>query len=200
MTLNILLIDDQRLVLMGLKELLEKEPDMHVLKIVHEPKNLATLVRNTAPDVLIIDLLLKQTNGIELTRMVRKTNTEVKIIILSGCNCDEYVASAKQAGANAYVTKDNSTRELVHVIRAVMQGRKVFPLVMSIIPNEPLTSKELTILNYIANDMTNYEISKRLSISQRTVEYHISDILKKLGAESRVGAVVHAIKKGLLKL
>ncbi|BBN99681.1 response regulator [Sporolactobacillus terrae] len=200
MTLNIVLIDDQLLVLMGLKELLEKESDMHVLKIVHEPENLAALVTSTAPDLLIIDLLLKQTNGIELTRTIRKTNTEVKIIILSGCTCDEYVASAKQAGANAYITKDHSTRELVHVIRAVMQGKKVFPLVKPVIPNEPLTAKELTILKYIANDLTNYEISKQLSISQRTVEYHISEILKKLGVESRVGAVVRAIKKGLLKL
>ncbi|MCQ2010890.1 MAG: response regulator transcription factor [Sporolactobacillus sp.] len=200
MTINIILVDDHLLMLMGLKELLEKESDFHVVDTLPDPINLKKVISAQPPDVLVLDVRLKNTNGIELTREIRKRHIPLKIIILSGYQYDEYIEQAKQAGADAYVTKEESNSRLAKVIRQVFHGDKVFPRLKPETPCESLTSKELDILKLIAEDMTTNEISQKLSVSKRTVEYHISSIIQKLGADSRVGAVVNAIKKGLLNL
>ncbi|MCO7125843.1 response regulator transcription factor [Sporolactobacillus shoreicorticis] len=200
MTINIILVDDHLLMLMGLKELLEKEPDFHVVDTLSDPINLEAIINTKPTDVLVLDVRLKNTNGIEITRHIRKGHASIKIVILSGYQYDEYIEAAKQAGADAYVTKEESNSRLAKVIRQVCNGEKVFPILKPEVPGESLTPKELDILKLIAEDMTTNEISQKLSISKRTVEYHISSIIQKLGADSRVGAVVNAIKKGLLNL
>jgi DNA-binding NarL/FixJ family response regulator len=197
-TINIILIDDHLLMLMGLKELLEKEPDFHVMAALPDPENLEKIIKSHQPDILVLDVRLKNKNGIELTRRIKKTPSEMKIIILSGYHYDEYIEASMQAGADAYVTKEESNAKLAKVIRQVCKGEKVFPNLQPEIPSETLTSRERDILKLIANDMTTNEISEKLALSKRTVEYHISSIIQKLGADSRVGAVVNAIKKGLL--
>ncbi|MCO7175343.1 response regulator [Sporolactobacillus kofuensis] len=198
MTIKIILVDDHLLMLMGLKELLEKEKDFHVIDALPDPKNLEEVIRIHPPEILVLDVRLKDTNGIELTKQIKKLNPELKIIILSGYHYDEYIEAAKQAGADAYISKEESNRKLVFVIRQVFAGKKVFPNIHPEVQTETLTPRERDILNLIASDMTTSEISQSLSISKRTVEYHISSLMQKLGADSRVGAVVAAIKKGLL--
>lgn len=199
-TINIILVDDHLLMLMGLKELLEKEADFHVMNALSDPINLEQVIKSDPPDVLVLDVRLKNTNGIDLTRRIKKTQAHLKIVILSGYTFDEYIEAAMQAGADAYVTKEESNMKLASVIRQVCQGEKVFPNLHPDIPSESLTPRERDILKLIAADMTTTEISEKLSISKRTVEYHISSIMQKLGADSRVGAVVNAIKKGLLSV
>ncbi|MCL1632083.1 response regulator transcription factor [Sporolactobacillus sp. CPB3-1] len=199
-TINIILVDDHLLMLMGLKELLEKEQGFHVLEAFTDPVQLESYLALHPPDILVLDVRLKNTSGIEITKQLKKSNTALKIILLSGYQYDEYVEAAKSAGADAYVTKEESNARLATVIRQVYNGEKIFPNLHPEIHSETLTTRELDILKLIAKDLTTREISKELAISKRTVEYHISSIIQKLDADSRVGAVVNAIKKGLLNI
>lgn len=200
MSINILLVDDHVLMLMGLKELLEKEPDLHVVKTLSDTSALEDAIRQGEPDVIVLDVRLKTKNGIEIARDIRGKFPDLKIVILSGYNYDEYIDAAKQAGADAYVTKEKSNTELTAAIRTVCQGHQTFPNLHPEQAGEALTAKEREILKQIAADKTTAEISAELSISKRTVEYHVASILQKLDADSRVGAVVNGIKKGLLNV
>lgn len=200
MSINILLVDDHVLMLMGLKELLEKESDLHVVDALSDSSPLETHIRFSRPDVIVLDVRLKTQNGIELTKLIKKKFPKLKIVILSGYNYDEYIDAAIQAGADAYVTKEKSNKELIMAIRQVRQGHKLFPNLHPELPGEALTAREREILEQIAADKTNAEISDDMSISKRTVEYHIASIMRKLDADSRVGAVVNGIKKGLLNV
>lgn len=200
LSINVLLVDDHVLMLMGLKEILEKEPDLHVVATLSDPSALESAIRLRNPDVIVLDVRMKTENGIELAKIVRKEFPALKIVILSGYNYDEYIDAAKQAGADAYVTKEKSNTELITAIRQACRGQRTFPYQHREQAGEALTAKEREILGQIAADKTNAEISEELSISKRTVEYHIASIMRKLDADSRVGAVVNGIKKGLLNV
>lgn len=200
LSINVLLVDDHVLMLMGLKELLEKESDLHVVATLSDPSALEETIGRRNPDVIVLDVRMKTENGIELAKIVRQEFPDLKIVILSGYNYDEYIDAARQAGTDAYVTKEKSNTELITAIRQVCQGRRIFPYQHREQAGEALTAKEREILRQIAADKTNAEISEELSISKRTVEYHIASIMRKLDADSRVGAVVNGIKKGLLNV
>ncbi|MGP7817291.1 response regulator [Niallia sp. 01092] len=200
MTINVLLVDDHNLMLMGLKQLLEKEQDLHIVHTISDPSTLETDILTFHPDVLVMDIKMKAYNGIELTKRMKQTFPELKVVILSGYDYVEYIEAARKAGADSYVTKEKSNIELTEAIRQVYQGNKLFPNFYSAHIGEQLTAKEKEILTLIAADLTNIEISNELKISKRTAEYHISSIIRKLDADSRVGAVVNAIKQGLLNV
>ncbi|RYM02936.1 response regulator transcription factor [Sporolactobacillus sp. THM7-7] len=200
MSISVLLVDDHVLMLMGLKELLEKESDLQVEDALSDPTALASRIKFSHPDVAVLDVRLKSQNGIELTQMLKEQFPYLKVVLLSGYAYDEYIEAAIQAGADAYVSKEKSNTELITTIRQVYRGKKLFPDVHPGRSGEALTPKEREILALIADELTTAEISDRLSISKRTVEYHIASILRKLDADSRIGAVVNGIKKGLLNV
>lgn len=197
-----LLVDDHVLILDGLKQLLDNEEDIEVINYLSNPSTLFTVIQQTFPDIVVMDVRIKTENGIELTKKILDVYPQIKVVILSGYDYDEYIQAAFQAGASAFVTKERSNDELVSVIRKSYQGNKVFPRNMAKInqTSMDLTRKEREILKLVAEDKTNYEISDELNISKRTVERHISSIIHKLEAESRVGAVVIGIRKGLLSV
>lgn len=197
-TLRVLLVDDHALVLLGLKQLLMKERDIEVVGTLSDPLTLLAEISRTSPDVIVIDVRLKKYNGIELTKVILEKFPNLKVVVLSGYDYEEYLEAAFNAGASAFVTKEKSNEELTSVIRQVSLGYKVFPRQYSNQAGESLTHKEREVLKLIAEDKSNYEIGKELIISKRTVEHHISSIIKKMNADSRVGAVVQAIKKGIL--
>ncbi|MCM3410009.1 response regulator transcription factor [Metabacillus litoralis] len=202
MKIKVLLVDDHVLILDGLKQLLDNEEDIEVINYLSNPSTLFTVIQQTFPDIVVMDVRIKTENGIELTKKILDVYPQIKVVILSGYDYDEYIQAAFQAGASAFVTKERSNDELVSVIRKSYQGNKVFPRNMAKInqTSMDLTRKEREILKLVAEDKTNYEISDELNISKRTVERHISSIIHKLEAESRVGAVVIGIRKGLLSV
>ncbi|MGG0337198.1 response regulator [Priestia aryabhattai] len=202
MKIKVLLVDDHALFLHGLKQLLEVEEDIQIVDTLSDPLHLFFCIRQTSPDIVVIDIRIKSFNGIELTKQIIKDFPDIKVVVLSGYNYDEYIEAAFQAGANAFITKERSNVELVSTIRQSYQGYKVFPRTAAGNPYSctDLTKKEREVLKLIAQDKTNIEISGELIISKRTVERHISSILRKLDADSRVGAVVNGIKKGVLTI
>jgi DNA-binding NarL/FixJ family response regulator len=198
MPISVILVDDHVLMLNGLKELLDKEADLHVVAALSDPCTLKQTITRQRPDVLVLDVRLKAQNGIAIAGQLKNEFPALKIIILSGYHYREYIEAADQAGADAYVTKETSNSDLTRAIRAVHLGRRVFPNLNPVPQGKTLTPKEREILKLIAADLTNAEIGEELSISKRTVEYHVTSIIQKLGVDSRLGAVVIAIKKGLL--
>jgi two-component system, NarL family, response regulator LiaR len=198
MKIKVLLVDDHLLVMLGIKQLLENEPDFKVVSTIHDPADLDSEIIKHNPDVIVMDIRMKKDNGIELTKKMIKKYPKMKIVILSGYDYDEYIEAAKQAGAYAFVTKEKSAFELANAIRQSHLGFKSFPNKSLVYHKHHLTKTELEILKFISEDKTNAEISEMLMLSKRTVEHHVSSIIRKLDVDSRVGAVVKAIKLGLL--
>lgn len=198
MQIRVLLADDHLLVLEGLVKLLEPEKDIKVLNTVSDPLLLDNEILINSPDILILDVRFKSYNGIELTKDILEKYPYLKIIILSGFNYEEYIHAAFKAGAYTFLSKDRTNSELVCLIRKVASANKPFSDLSGVKNNDKLTKKEKEILSLIAKDYSNIKISEELHISKRTVEYHISSIIQKLNADTRVGAVVKGIKKGYL--
>jgi two-component system, NarL family, response regulator LiaR len=198
MKIKILLVDDHLLVMLGIKQLLENEPDFEVVNTIYNPADLDTEITKNNPDVIVMDIRMKNYNGIELTRKIIEKHPKLKVVILSGYDYDEYIEAAYQAGAYAFVTKEKSAFELANAVRQSYSGIKSFPNEIPAQNKPHLTKMELQILKLISEDKTNAEISEMLMISKRTVEHHVSSIIRKLDVDSRVGAVMKGIKLGLL--
>lgn len=195
MKIKVLLVDDHLMFMLGIKQLLDNEEDLHVLSIVNDPTELNEKIKEHNPHVIVMDIRMKNYNGIELTKRINEVYPDIKVIILSGYNYDEYMKAAYEAGAYAFISKENSTHELANAIRESFKGNK---LISEKKDKQLLTKTELEILKLIAQDKTNSEISEMLVISKRTVEHHVSSIISKLKVESRVGAVVKGMKSGLI--
>ncbi|MGG2053647.1 response regulator transcription factor [Lysinibacillus pakistanensis] len=200
MKIKVLIVDDHLLLLESLRKALENDPTIQVVGTISSPKFLMNDIINTSPDVVLMDIRIKSYNGLDLMKDILKKMPQLPIIILSGYNYEEYIQAAYNAGASAFVTKETSNEELLFTIKQVQQGYKLFPSTAKKQDNESLTSKEREILKLIAEDKTNIEISDELMISKRTVEHHISSIIRKLDVDSRVGAIVTAIKQGIITL
>lgn len=195
MKIKVLLVDDHLMFMLGIKQLLDNEEDLEVLGIVNNPTELNEKIKEHNPHVIVMDIRMKNYNGIELTKRINEVYPDIKVIILSGYNYDEYMKAAYEAGAYAFISKENSTHELANAIRESFKGNK---LISEKKDKQLLTKTELEILKLIAQDKTNSEISEMLVISKRTVEHHVSSIISKLKVESRVGAVVKGMKSGLI--
>ncbi|OQM44166.1 DNA-binding response regulator [Anoxybacillus sp. UARK-01] len=198
MKIRVLLVDDHLLMMQGIRKLLEDETDFEIVGTICNPAGLLEEINKHHPDVIVMDIKMKEESGIEWTKKITRSYPACKIVILSGYDYDEYIHAAYEAGAYAFVTKENSSLELANAIKQSYLGIKVFPTDRLTHYSPPLTQMELTILRLIAEDHTNAEISEQLKISRRTVEHHISSIIRKLDVDSRVGAVVKAIKLGLI--
>lgn len=199
MTIKVLLVDDHLMFMLGVKQQLDSENDMTVLGTVGDPSKLNERIKQEMPHVIIMDVRMKEHNGIEITKTLVERYPEIKIIILSGYTYDEYKKAAYDAGAYAFISKENSTYELANAIRECYKGIKlIHEKKRHRTQNQLLTPTELEVLKLISQDKTNSEISEIMIISKRTVEYHVSSIINKLKVDSRVGAVVKGIKIGLI--
>lgn len=195
-----LLVDDRQLLLECLSNRLNKEPTIRVVGVVSNPEFLLHEIIATSPNIVLMNIGMKLVNGIDLTVELLKNMPHLRIIILSKHDYAEYIQAAYNAGASAFMTEEKPIQELIFTIKQVYSGHKLFPKIEVIKIDKMLTPKEYEILKWIAEDKTNSEISEEMMISIRTVEYHISSIIRKLNVESRVGAVVTAIKRGLLSI
>ncbi|WP_435622340.1 response regulator [Anoxybacillus eryuanensis] len=200
MMIRVLLVDDHILVMDGMAELLEREEDIKVVGTVLQLSCLQEAIETLNPDVVVMDIRLKDGNGLEWTKKIKMLYPDCHVVVLSGYNYNEYIRAAKQAGASAFVTKEDSILHLATAIRQAHQGFSFFPSNIDESSNISLTKMELIILKLIAQDKTNEDISNSLNVSKRTVEHHVSSIIKKLRVDSRVGAVVKAIKEGMIEL
>jgi DNA-binding NarL/FixJ family response regulator len=211
-TIRILIADDHGVVREGLRAVLGSEPDMEVVGEATTGNEVVERAAELRPDVILMDIQMPQLNGIEATRRILKANPTVGVVVLTMFEDDDSVFSAMRAGARGYVLKGASPSEILKVVRAVAAGeahfgpeiaKRLMDYFSVPIPTSPtealpeLTSREVEILDLIAQGHTNAKIAARLYLSPKTVGNHISHIFIKLQVADRAHAIIRAREAGL---
>ena len=220
---RILIVDDHALYRVGIRQILEREPDLEIVAEADDARTALDASFATNPDVILMDLSLPSPGGIETTQRVKRELPAAAIIVLSTEEDEDALFDAIKAGAAAFILKDIAPEDLVMVIRRVVAGEylindKVFskPAVASRVLKEfrelavygqeaapifaPLSPREVEILDNIAQGMTNKQVAYALSISEQTVKNHMSSILRKLSVNDRTQAVVYAMRQGWIRM
>ena len=199
MSIKLAVIDDHKLVLQGLCKQLEEVDDIEILGSFTEVNALLLFLKQNEVDILISDLILKDTHGFDLVAKIgEEINPELKIILISGFYEELVHQQAIDMGVYAFLRKESSVKELIDCIHEVKRGNQIIP--NSIIKEKTttfLTPTEKEVLKLVAEEYTNEEIAKILSMSHRTVASHVTAICQKLNVKGRVGAARDAIKMNL---
>ncbi|MCJ7457857.1 MAG: response regulator transcription factor [candidate division Zixibacteria bacterium] len=213
--IKILIADDHKILRQGIRSLLAPQPDFEVIgETADGPETLKETFK-LKPDVVLMDIGMPNLNGFEATRQIKKKLPEVKVLVLTMYQDDEYVLQALQSGASGYVLKDVAVEELVTAIRAVNNEQYYLsPSISRTVidaylrktekggkePSELLTAREREIVQLIAEGHTNKEIAAKLFISVKTVDAHRSHIMEKLDIHDMALLVKYAIRKGITDL
>jgi two-component system, NarL family, response regulator LiaR len=213
--IKVLIVDDHQVVRQGLRTFLELQPDIIVVGEAADGQAGVEMVHQLQPDVVLMDLVMPQLDGIAATRQVKALGGAVKVIALTSFTEDDKVFSAIQAGASSYLLKDVSPEELIEAIRAAQRGEaRLHPditrrlmeqiaqqtsTVRKSLPEE-LTGRELEVVRLVAQGRNNHEIAQTLVISEKTVKTHVSNILGKLHLDDRTQLAIYAIKHNLVDM
>lgn len=196
---RVLIVEDHAVVREGTREILQRDPTVAVVGEAGTAREAITLVGRLHPDVVLLDLALPDQSGIEAVPRILEAAPGTKVLVLSAYDDEDYVVAAIEAGATGYLLKTVRAKEVVEAIQAVRAGRvTLHPAVAeklrrSLRREAPaLSAREMEILGLAARGLRNKEIARRMHLSVRTVEGHISSILRKLGVGSRTEAVVYA--------
>src|ERR687896_1472577 len=211
--LRVMLVDDHDLFRTGLRNLLE-EQGVQIVAEASDGATALTMVRELAPDIVVMDLNMPGMNGIEATREITRLAPLTRVVVLTISDQDEDVMNAILAGACGYLMKDSSIQDLMQGIRAAAVGESLIsPHIASKVlqriraatvesggagARPELSDRETEVLRLIANGKDNAEIAQELHISPKTVKNHISNILMKLQIENRIQAAVYAVRSGLV--
>jgi DNA-binding NarL/FixJ family response regulator len=212
--IKVLLVDDHTILREGIRALLSSEPDIRVVGEASDGLEALEQVPRLEPQVVIMDLVMPRMNGLEATRQIRARYPDVRILILSMYDDDEYVREITQAGASGYVLKRVATEDLVRAIHEVHRGASFLypPIAAKLMdyvrrtqgtPNgepEALTPREREVLKLIAEGNTNQAIAETLGLSRKTVESHRANIMRKLDLHDVTDLVKYALRKGLITL
>lgn len=211
--ITIILIDDHQMVRLGLSAYFATQPDINVVAEAASGREAVDLVKDYAPDVVLMDLHMPGMDGIEATRQIRMVSPRTQVIVVTSYHDDEYIFPAIRAGALSYLLKDIDPDELAQAVRKAYQGEAVLnPQVVERVikelqgtrneklnPFRELTARELEILRLIANGMDNQSIANQLVISIKTVKSHVTNILSKLHLADRTQAAVYAWREGVIR-
>lgn len=198
--IKIVLIDDHPLVLKGLSSILKEDPEFEVVGTFDQGEKAIDEMKHLQPDVVILDPYMSRMNGLDVIRGIKKQfDDSLRIIMFSAFDSEELLRMVYEIGIHAFVLKSAPINQLSNAIKQSYLGNiLISERLFRHRGDECLTNTEIKILQLISQEKTNNEIADELNISKRTVEYHISSIIQKLGVDSRVGAVVKGIQKGLL--
>ena len=212
-TIRVLVADDHAIVRQGIFALLETEPDIQVVGEAQDGRQAIAEAQRLQPDVVLMDLVMPVVDGVEAIRRIRACQPQVRVLVLTSFGGEDQVFPAIKAGALGYILKDSTPAELVQAIRQVDRGESALhpaiarKLVQELAqPSErtsaadPLTKRELEVLQLVAVGHCDHEIAARLGISEATVRTHVSNILAKLHVASRTQAALYALREGLASL
>ncbi len=221
--IRILIVDDHALFRVGISNILSREREFDVVGEAADGRAAVEMVTMVSPNIVLMDLSLPAPGGLDTTQRIRREFPAIAVVVMAQDEDEESLFASIKAGAAAFVIKDISPEDLIHVIRRVSQGEflindKVFskPAVASRVLKEfrelavygqeaqpifaPLSPREVEILDNIAQGMTNKQVAYALSISEQTVKNHMSSILRKLAVNDRTQAVVYAMRQGWIKM
>ena len=204
MKIRIVVVDDHPVVRDGLIAMLNTQSDFEVVGEAGDGEEALQKVAKRNPDVLLLDLEMPGVDGIETLRRLQEEKVQVRVIVFTVFDTDERIVSAMQAGAKGYLLKGAPRDEVFRAVRVVNEGGSLLePLVASKLldsVNNPdaLTARQKEVLKLLATGLLNKEIADQLGIAERTVKFHVSEILAKLGAGNRTEAVAVATRKGLI--
>ncbi|GAA3455786.1 response regulator [Dactylosporangium matsuzakiense] len=220
MTVSVLLVDDQPLLSLGFRLVLEAQPDIVVVGEAGNGEQAIAMTRALRPDVVLMDVRMPVMDGIEATRRIVGAGAAARILVLTTFDLDEYVYAALRAGASGFLLKDVPPHDLVTAIRSVAGGHAVVApavtrrLLDTFLPHLPdpaagrpphderldrLTGREREVLTHVAAGRSNAEIAAELGLSEATVKVHVGRLLAKLGLRDRVQVVVFAYEQGLIR-
>ncbi|MDP4085570.1 MAG: response regulator transcription factor [Bacillota bacterium] len=209
--IRVLFVDDHEMVRIGVSSYLSAQADIEVVGEAGDGKEGVELALKLRPDIILMDLVMKEMDGIEATKEIIEKWPEAKVIIVTSFLDDEKVYPALEAGATSYMLKTSKASEIANAVRATYHGQSVLEpevtgkMMMKMrqktqhLPHEELTSRELEILLLMAQGKTNQEIADELFIALKTVKTHVSNILSKLQVQDRTQAVIYAFKHSLVE-
>jgi DNA-binding NarL/FixJ family response regulator len=210
---KILLADDHGMVRRGLRLILDAQPDLEVVAEASDGLEAVALAGRTEVDLAILDISMPRLTGLQAARELHRRQPQVRVLVLSMHENEQYLREALKAGAAGYVVKRVADRDLVEACRAAVRGERfLYPgdLTRPIdgylrdarqgtSPRDPLTPRETEVVKLVAESYTNREIAETLVISEKTVDRHRSNILEKLGMRDRVDLTRYAIRNGLVE-
>ena len=209
---RILLADDHGLVRRGLRLILDAQPDLEVAAEASDGAEAMTLALSEEIDLAILDISMPRMTGLQAARELQQRRPDVRVLILSMHESEQYLYEALRAGASGYVVKTVADRDLVEACRATLRGEPfLYPGAVTALVNDhlrraregklpldPLTPRETEVIKLVAESYTNRQIAEALVISEKTVDRHRANILEKLGMRDRVELTRYAIRNGLV--
>ena len=211
--IRILIADDHAIVREGLRTLINAKPGLELVGEAADGEEAILKAAALEPDVILLDMIMPRKDGLEAIKEIKTNNPQARILVLTSFSDDDKVFAAIKAGALGYLLKDSSPQQLVQAIHDVYHGQSsLHPTIAlklirelnrpSDLPpvEDPMTERELETLRLVALGLTNQEIAEKLSISERTVGKHVSNILDKLHLANRTQAALYALRRGLADL
>jgi DNA-binding NarL/FixJ family response regulator len=211
---RVLLADDHAVVRSGLRAVLEGEPDIEVVAEAEDGIEAVEKTLSEGVDLAILDVSMPRLTGLQATAELRRRRAEVRVLILSVHDNEQYFFEALKAGASGYVLKSAANRDLIDACRAAMRGEPfLYPNAVTAlireyleqarrgeaVPEDPLTPRELQVVKLIAEGLSSDEIAETLVISRKTVDHHRANILGKLGMRNGAELTRYAIRRGLIE-
>ena len=211
--IRVLVVDDHPVVRRGIKSLLAEENDIDVVGEATNGKEAIQQVDQLHPDVILMDLVMPEMNGVEAIQRITASSPEARILVMTSFAADDKVFPSIKAGALGYLLKDSDPEDLVRMIHQVYRGElSIHPAIARKVIQElnrppeepltpdPLTQREVEILQLLAQGVENKEIARRLVLREATVRTHVSNILSKLHLANRVQVTLYALRKGIATL
>ncbi len=212
--INVLIADDHKIFRDGIKSLLSKEKDIHVVAEASNGNEVVEMAAKHELNLVVMDIDMGIPNGIETTAILKKSHPNINILILSMIGLHDFIIQALEAGATGYILKNAGKDELLTAIKSVANGDSYFSREVSSslieqlhrpksgkkkLADIPLSLREIEVLKLIAQEFSNHEIAEKLFISIRTVDTHRRNLLEKLGLKNNVGLTKYAMSKGLIE-
>ena len=212
-SISVLLVDDHSVVRQGVRAFLVTQPGITVVGEAGSGEEAIKLAEQHVPDVILMDLIMPNMDGVEATRRVKQVSPRSQVVVLTSYHEDEHIFPALKAGALSYILKDISAEELASAVRKAAAGEAVLhPRVAARVIKElqgrredalnaftELSERELEVLKLIADGMSNAEMAAKLVLSEKTIKGHVSNILSKLHLVDRTQAAVYAWREGIVR-